>query len=116
VKAGIVSEVASTDGVSWCAISSNDGFIQEVAGAPAIYLEGIASLTPTILETSKSLLSNIKLGEPNSVTLNGSDGCILVTTINDSFSLICKTQSGANLGLVRRNVANACTNLIPLFK
>lgn len=115
MKATIVGEVAKINGVSWCAISSIEGFIHEVEGAPAIFLEGIGSLVPSILNTADLLLSNIKLGEPRIVTLNGEDGILVVATINDSYSIVCKTEKGANLGMVRKQMEIASENLLPLL-
>lgn len=115
MKATIVGEVAAIEGVSWCAISSIEGFIHEVEGAPAIYLEGIGSLVPSILSTASILLSNIELGKPTIVTLNGADGILIVATINDSFSIVCKTEKGANLGMVRKQIEIASENLLPLL-
>jgi|TARA_B110000116_G_scaffold270916_1_gene290218 predicted regulator of Ras-like GTPase activity (Roadblock/LC7/MglB family) len=115
VKAAIVGEVATIEGVSWCAISSIEGFIHEVEGAPAISLEGIGSLIPSILNTASILLSNIELGEPRIVTLNGVDGILVVARINDYYSIVCKTENGANLGMVRKQIGIASENLLPLL-
>ena len=71
MQATILGEVSKIEGVYWCAISSIEGFIHEVEGAPAIFLEGIGSLVPSILNTADLLLSNIQLGESRIVTLNG---------------------------------------------
>lgn len=115
MKATIVGEVAEIEGVSWCAVSTIEGFIHEVEGAPAIFLEGIGSLIPSILNTASILLSNIQLGEPKIVTLNGDEGVLVVATINDSYSIICKTEKGANLGMVRKQMEIASENLLPLL-
>ncbi len=115
MKAAIVGEVAAIEGVSWCAISSIEGFINEVEGAPAVFLEGIGSLIPSILNTASILLSNIELGNPKIVTLNGVDGTLVVATINDSYSIVCKTEKGANLGMVRKQIEIASENLLPLL-
>lgn len=115
MKATIVGKVAKIEGVSWCAISSTEGFIHEVEGAPAIFLEAIGSLVPSILNTAGLLLSNIQLGEPRIVTLNGADGILVVATINDSYSIVCKTEKGANLGMVRKQMEIASENLLPLL-
>ncbi len=92
-----------------------EGFIHEVEGAPALFLEGIGSLIPSIVNTANLLLSNIQLGEPKIVTLNGEEGILAVSKINNSYSIVCKTEKGVNLGMVRKQMEIASTQLLQLL-
>ncbi|MBT4059912.1 MAG: hypothetical protein HOE69_06370 [Euryarchaeota archaeon] len=116
MKARIVGELAAIDGVDWSALASKEGFILDVAGAPAVFLEATASLIPSIIETATEINSNAKLGQPTTTTINGSDGTLIITRINDDYSLIIKCEAKSNLGLIRKSANDAIANLIPLLE
>lgn len=111
----IVKGIASLDDVNWCAITSSEGFIEEVSGAPSKFLEGTASLLPNTIENAASTLANMKLGDPKIVTIVSEEGILAIIRINGQYSLVSNMKKGANLGLVRRKMNEGVTNLIPIL-
>ena len=111
----IVAKIASLEGVIWCAITTNEGFIEEVAGAPAKFLESTASLLPSMLESVATVLANVNLGEPTTVTIIGEDGILAISSVNEHFALVSQLDDGANLSLIRRLMNEGTSHLRPLM-
>ncbi len=116
MKGKLVDEIASIGGVNWCALSTSEGFIEEVSGAPAKFLENSASIIPSVIESAGALLENVNLSEPRFVTITGDEGVLIITFLNHSFSLLTHCSESANMGLVRREVKRASGNLLPLLE
>lgn len=115
VKGEIVSKIASVEGVVWSAITTNEGFVEEVAGVPAKFLESTASLLPSMIERVAPILSNVKLGDQNIVTIIGENGIITISRVNSQYSLVTQMKEGANLGLIRRTICESTERLRPLM-
>ena len=115
MRGEIVSEIASVEGVLWSAITSNEGFVEEVRGTPAKFLESTASLLPTMIESVGPILSNVNLGSQNMVTIIGEKGSIAISRINLQYSLVTQMDEGANLGLIRRFMSKGVDRLRPIM-
>jgi len=111
----IVDNIASLEGVIWCAITTNEGFIEEIAGAPAKFLESTASLLPSMLESVAIVLANVNLGDPTTVTIIGEDGILAISSVNAHYALVSQLNEGANLGLIRRLMNEGISHLRPLM-
>tara|TARA_B100001750_G_scaffold248374_1_gene278861 strand:+ start:5178 stop:5528 length:351 start_codon:yes stop_codon:yes gene_type:complete len=115
MRGEIVSKIASVEGVLWSAITSNEGFVEEVRGVPAKFLESTASLLPSMIESVAPILSNVNLGEQNIVTIIGESGTIAISRVNSQYSLVTQMDDGANIGLIRRIMSDSVERLRPIM-
>jgi len=115
MRSEIVERIASLEGVIWCAITTKEGFIEEISGAPAKSLEATSSLLPSMLESVVSVLANVNLGEPKTVTIIGDAGTLAISNVNMNYALVSQLDEAANLGLVRRLMNEGISHLRPLM-
>ena len=114
VQGGIVAGLADTAGVKWAALLSDEGFLTEVAGAPAASLEAAGSVAPSFKEAAAGLLANWQEGSLERATILTEEGVVIIQIVSDGTSLICQLEEGANLGHIRKIVDESCELLRPL--
>jgi predicted regulator of Ras-like GTPase activity (Roadblock/LC7/MglB family) len=115
VKEGIIADLADSEGVKWAAILSDEGFLTEVAGAPASSLEATGSIAPSFKQAAEDLLANWQEGSISRTTVLAEDGVVIIQTLGVGTSLICQLHPGANLGHIRLIVEECCNLLQPLL-
>lgn len=116
VQGGIVAGLADSAGVKWAALLSDEGFLTEVAGAPAASLEAVGSVGPSFKEAAAGLLANWQEGSLERTTILTEQGVVIIQVVTGDTSLICQLEEGANLGHIRKMVDECCKLLRPLFE
>ncbi len=108
VKRAILSELLQVEGVEWVALSTSEGFMEEIVGGSPKYVEGEASLLPSLIGRGESLMEELSIEGVDSATILATGGVITARVVDDSHFLILKLETGANLGLVRAMMVD-CT-------
>ena len=108
MQAGVIANMAGSQGVEWAAILHSEGFLTDVSGAPAASLEASGSVAPSLVEAAAGLLENWQEGELARTTLLTENGAFAIETVNSDSSLVCQLAKGANLGQIRMTMSDTC--------
>lgn len=107
MRQAILNELLLIEGVKWVAISSSEGFVNEIVGTSSKYVEGEVSLLPSMIEKGEELMQELSIEGVEIVTILGSIGIFLAGVISDTSYLILNLDPQANLGLIRARVRDA---------